>query len=111
MAIVKTKIAGANAIGNVQNKLVITGMDADITLTSQEAADIGIIDVTATAAKSIILPAAINGKVIIVKNSTSATHGVTVKVGASGTGIAVAAAKTAILMCGATDIERVTADA
>jgi hypothetical protein len=111
MAIAKTKVAGANAIGNVQNVLKITGMDADITLTSQEAADVGIIDVTATAAKAIILPAVIEGKVIIVKNSTAATHAVTVKVGASGTGVAVAATKTAILRCGATDIERVTADA
>lgn len=111
MAIVKTKFAGANAIGNTQNILTITGMDADITLSEQEASDIGIIDVTATAAKSIIFPTAKRGKILIIVNTTAATHAVTVKVGASGTGIAVAAAKTAILRCTGTDFVRVTADA
>ena len=113
MAIVKTMTTGANATGSVQTMMVITGMDADITLTKQQAADVGIFDITATAAKKLIFPTAIAGKVIIVHNRTAATHGVTVTVDDSS-GVAVAATKTAILRCteagAAEDFVRVTAD-
>lgn len=110
MAIVKAKYTGANAVGNDRNMLVITGMDADVALTAQEAADVGILDTTLTAAKSVVFPTAIKGKVLIVKNTTGATHAVTVKV-AGQTGIAVAATKVAMLYCDGTDFVRVTADA
>lgn len=83
----------------------------DVTLTSQEGADTGIIEATPTASKSIIFPAAIEGKMVIVHNKADATYTITVKVGASGTGVTVAATKSAILRCSGTDFVRVTADA
>jgi hypothetical protein len=82
MALSKTISSGTNAIGNVQNVMVITGMADDVTLTAQEAADVGVIDATATASKAIVFPAGIKGKVLVVTNSTSATYAVTVKVSA-----------------------------
>jgi hypothetical protein len=110
MALSKTISSGTNAIGNVQNVMVITGMADDVTLTAQEAADVGVIDATATASKAIVFPAGIKGKVLVVTNSTSATYAVTVKVSGK-TGVAVAAAKSAILYCNGTDFIRISADA
>ena len=83
----------------------------DVTLTPQEAADACILEITPGAAKSIIFPAPIEGKVIFVSNLAAATHAITIKVGASGTGVAIAATKSAILRCDGTDFVRVTADA
>lgn len=72
----------------------------DITLTDQEAADVGILEVTPSAnSKSIIFPKAIEGKILFVTNLASATNAVTIKVGATGTGVSVPANKSAILRC------------
>jgi ribosomal protein S5 len=83
----------------------------DVTLSDQEAADACILEITPGASKSIIFPKAIEGKVVFVTNLASATHTITIKVGADGTGVAVGAAKSAILRCNGTDFVRVTADA
>ena len=99
-----------SAVSSVFSTLSIASTGADTTLTTQQAADATVIDITLTAAKSIIFPKAIPGKVVIIRNLTAATHGVTVKV-TGATGIAVAAAKAAVLVCTDTDFVRVTADA
>jgi hypothetical protein len=84
----------------------------DVTLTAQEGIDVGILiaSAVATAGKSIIFPTAIEGKLLVVSNA-DADGAVTVKVGATGTGVAIAAGKSAILRCSSTDFVRVTADA
>lgn len=84
----------------------------DVYLTTQEAIDACIIEATPSVnSKSIIFPAAIEGKVIFVANLASATNTITIKVGATGTGATIAAAKSAILRCNGTDFVKVTADA
>jgi len=81
----------------------------DVTLTNAEAANASIIKITASGtSKSLILPAAIDGKMLIVYNAGA--NAVTVKV-TGQTGVAIATTKTAILRCNDTDILRVTADA
>lgn len=83
---------------------------ADITLTAQEAADNTVFDITASASLNLIFPVGTaQGKVIILRNETGATYTVTPKVSGQ-TGVAIAAAKTAVLKCNGTDFERVTAD-
>lgn len=57
---------------------------------------------------NVTIPQATLGHLYMVRNASGAT--VTVKV-SGGTGIAVANGKSALLICGATDIERLTADA
>lgn len=98
-----------SAINSVKNTLNIPSTGADTTLTAQQAIDAGIVTITLTAAKSLIFPTAIEGLILIVANLTADTHGVTVKV-AGQTGVAIAAARTAILRCSGTDFVRVTAD-
>jgi hypothetical protein len=99
-----------SAISSTFSVMAIGSVTANKTLTAQEAVDHGIFTITVDAARDLIFPTAIEGKVIIVKNETGATHAVTVKVSGQ-TGIAVAATKTAILRCTGTDFVRVTADA
>jgi hypothetical protein len=100
-----------SAVAPTFSVLALGTVAADKTLTTQEAQDVGILTATPSANKSVIFPKAIEGKVLIVSNEASATHTLTVKVGADGTGVAVAAAKSAILRCTGTDFVRVTADA
>lgn len=99
-----------SAINSVKSTLNIPSTGEHTTLTTQQAADAGIITITLTAAKDLIYPTAINGLILIVANLTADTHGVTVKV-TGQSGITVAAAKTAILMCNGTTFVRLTADA
>ena len=99
-----------SAVSGVFSTLSIASTGDDTTLTAQQAADATVIDITLTAAKSIIFPSAVEGKIVIVHNKTAATHAVTVKV-TGQTGVAIAATKTAILRCDGTDFVRVTADA
>lgn len=99
-----------SAISSVKSTLDVPSTGDHTTLTTQQAVDAGIITITLTAAKDLIFPTAINGKILIVANLTEATHAVTVKVSGQS-GIAVAAAKTAILMCNGTTFVRLTADA
>lgn len=100
-----------SAVSSTFSVMNIGALAADKTLTAQEAQDVGIITATPSASKSVIFPKAIEGKIVVVSNGASATYTVTVKVGADGTGIAVAATKSAILRCTGTDFVRVTADA
>jgi len=83
----------------------------DVTLTAQEAQDVGIFIPSAVAAagKALIFPTAITGKVLLV-NNTDADGAMTVKV-TGQSGIAIAATKSAVLYCNGTDFVRVTADA
>lgn len=84
----------------------------NITLTDQEAADVGILEVTPSAnGKSIIFPKAIEGKILFVANLASATNAVTIKVGTSGTGVSVPANKSAILRCTGEDFVAVYVEA
>lgn len=99
-----------SAVSSTFSTLTIALTSVDTTLTKQQAADATVIDITLGAAKAIIFPVAIPGKMVIIRNLTSATHGATVKV-SGATGIAVAAAKAAVLVCTDTDFVRVTADA
>jgi len=108
MTIAITASGSANAVSAVNPVLTITGMADDTTLTAQQAADVGVLFTTLTAAKDLIFPTAINGKILHVVNASG--YAVTIKV-AGQTGIAVASAKSAILACSATDFVRVTADA
>jgi hypothetical protein len=84
---------------------------ANVTLTAQEAADVGILVVSATDGDTdyVAFPAAIEGKVLIVYNADAATD-VIVKV-TGQTGVTIGETKHAILRCTATDFVRVTADA
>ncbi|MDD3414884.1 MAG: hypothetical protein PHY47_12900 [Lachnospiraceae bacterium] len=85
---------------------------ADVTLTDQEAIDACVIEANPSVnSKSIIFPRAIEGKVVFVSNLAAATNTITIKVGAAGTGVTVAATKSAILRCNGTDFVRVSADA
>lgn len=83
---------------------------SDVDLTTQEAEDAGIIVVSAVGAggKSITLPSAIKGKILVVINKDAA-DAVTVLVDGKA-GIAVAATKTAILAIYNDDVVRVSAD-
>jgi hypothetical protein len=83
----------------------------DVTLTAQEAVDVGIFVPSAVAAagKALIFPSAINGKVLFV-NNTDADGALTIKV-TGQSGVAIAATKSAILYCNGTDFVRLTADA
>ena len=99
-----------SAVSSTFSVLALGAVAADKTLTTQEAQDVGIVTITPGASIDLIFPKAIEGKLLIVKNDAAATHAVTVQVGAAGTGIAVAATKSAILRCTGTDFVRVTAD-
>ena len=99
-----------SAISSTFSVLEVGSITANKTLTKQEAQDVGILTLTVDAARDVVFPSAIEGKILIVKNNTGATHAVTVKVSGQ-TGVAIAATKTAILRCTGTDFARVTADA
>jgi hypothetical protein len=103
-------ISHFSAVSSTQSIKTIASTGDDTTLTTQEAVDNGIYEITLTAAKSIIFPTAITGKIVYVKNLTAATHAVTVKVSGQ-TGVAIAATKAALLYCNGTDFVRLTADA
>ena len=108
MTIALATTGSANSVSAVNPVLTITGMAGDTTLTAQQAADVGILFTTLTAAKDLIFPTAITGKILHVVNASG--YAVTIKV-AGQTGVAVASAKAAILVCSGTDFVRVTADA
>lgn len=100
-----------SAISSTFSVLDLGAISDDVALDTQQAQDVGILVVKPGASKSVIFPKAIEGKILVVVNAAAATHAVTVKVGTDGTGIAVAATKTAILRCTGTDFARVSADA
>lgn len=81
-----------------------------ITLTAQEAIDVGILIITATTANSdfVAFPTAIEGKVLIVANQDAAQD-VIIKVTGQA-GITIGEACTAILVCNGTTFVRITAD-
>lgn len=99
-----------SAISATFSGLDLGSITANKTLTAQQAIDVGILEASLDAARDVVFPTAIPGKILVVKNNTGATHAVTVKVSGQ-TGVAVAATKTAILRCTGTDFVRVTADA
>jgi hypothetical protein len=85
--------------------------DADTTLTTAQAqsGDIIVIDTgTYTAGRNVILPT-VKGLQFTVFNNQGGAFAATFKT-ASGTGVAVAQTKTAIIRCDGTNYVRVTAD-
>lgn len=104
---------GVSHFSAVSSTFSTLSIDAttDVTLTAQQAADVGVLIATAVASagKAAIFPSAPNGKILIVRN-IDADGALTVKI-TGQTGIVVAAAKSAILVSNGTDFVRLTADA
>lgn len=89
-------------------RLVKTLADADLTLTASEARS-GILEFTGTltAARSVVVPLGVQQWTVA--NLTTGGFAVTV-VGATGTGVSIAAGKRAIVYADGTNVMRVTAD-
>jgi hypothetical protein len=87
-------------------------LTGNATLTNLEGKDVGILKVNTalTSAVTLTFPVAIDGKILTVRNVSTAGGSLTVKVSGK-TGISVAGGKTAILGCDADDFFRITADA
>lgn len=106
-------MAGVSHFSAITSTLSMLTKDATggITLTAQEAIDVGILKVSATTANSdyVTFPTAITGKVLIVHNADAATD-VIIKVSGQ-TGVTIGETKCAILYCNGTDFVRLTADA
>lgn len=97
--------ATEKAFSAVLSKAITT---ADVTLTTAEAMESGVLRLTGalTAARSLIVPA--KSKVYFIDNDTTGAFAVTVKT-AAGTGVALATGENAVLYCNGTNVVSVFA--